>query len=296
MPFIGELSALLTAFLWSVSPFFFTNVILKVGSINLNIYRLALAEALLFLTIILFNIDYSISTQQIVLLSLSGVIGLVIGDSFLFASYKRMGPRLTVLIMSFNPAVAAILAFFILGEHLSFVNIIGMLTTMLGIAIVVQERDTGNSKLFKVTRKGVFFAGMAAIGQGFGLIPAKIAFELGEINSFLATFVRIAAAIACFIPYFLLKKSSIATLKSSIKDRKIVGMTLLGSIIGPYLGVTFSFIAIMHTKIGIASTLMATMPIMMLPLSYLVYKKKASLKSIVGAFIAVLGVSLLVFK
>ncbi|NLO20264.1 MAG: DMT family transporter [Ignavibacteria bacterium] len=274
MPFIGELSALLTAFFWSVSPFFFTNVILKVGSINLNIYRLALAEALLFLTIILFNIDYSISTQQIVLLSLSGVIGLVIGDSFLFASYKRMGPRLTVLIMSFNPAVAAILAFFILGELLSFVNIIGMLTTMLGIAIVVQERDTGNSKLFKVTRKGVFFAGMAAIGQGFGLIPAKIAFELGEINSFLATFVRIAAAIACFIPYFLLKKSSIATLKSSIKDRKIVGMTLLGSIIGPYLGVTFSFIAIMHTKIGIASTLMATMPIMMLPLSYLVYKKK----------------------
>lgn len=296
MPFIGELSALLTAFLWSVSPFFFTNVILKVGSINLNIYRLALAEALLFLTIILFNIDYSISTQQILLLSLSGVIGLVIGDSFLFASYKRMGPRLTVLIMSFNPAVAAILAFFILGELLSFVNIIGMLITMLGIAIVVQERDTGNSKLFKVTRKGVFFAGMAAIGQGFGLIPAKIAFELGEINSFLATFVRIAAAIACFIPYFLLKKSSIATLKSSIKDRKIVGMTLLGSIIGPYLGVTFSFIAIMHTKIGIASTLMATMPIMMLPLSYLVYKKKASLKSIVGAFIAVLGVSLLVFK
>lgn len=296
MHYIGELSALLTAALWSISPYFFTNVILKVGAINLNIYRLVVAGILLVLTIFILNIDYSITSQQVFLLSLSGFIGLVVGDTFLFASYREIGPRVTILIMSLNPAIAAILAFFMLDEVLSFLGIFGMLITLAGIALVVQERETGDNKLYKITRKGIFFGVMAAIGQGVGLIPAKMAFEYGEINSLVATFVRIAAASVFFIPYFFYKKSAIPILKTSVKDVKIVGMTLLGSIVGPYLGITFSFIAIMYTKVGIASTLMSTMPIMMLPLSHFIYKEKVSVKSIIGAVIAVVGVVVLIFR
>ncbi len=296
MHYIGELSALLTAALWSVSPYFFTNVILKVGAINLNIYRLVVAGILLMLTIFIFNIDYSITSEQIFLLSLSGFIGLVVGDTFLFAAYREIGPRVTILIMSLNPAIAAILAFFMLDEILSILGIVGMLITLAGIALVVQERETGDNKLYKITRKGVFFGVMAAVGQGVGLIPAKMAFEFGDINSLVATFVRIAASSICFIPYFFYNKSAIPIFKKSIKDVKIIGMTLLGSIVGPYLGITFSFIAIMYTKVGIASTLMSTMPIMMLPLSHFIYKEKVSVKSIIGALIAVAGVVVLILR
>jgi len=296
MQYIGEISALLTAALWSVSPYFFTNVILKVGAINLNIYRLVVAGILLMLTIFILNIDYSITSQQVFLLSLSGFIGLVVGDTFLFASYREIGPRVTILIMSLNPAVAAILAFFMLDEVISIIGIVGMLITLAGIALVVQERETGDNKLYKITRKGVFFGVMAAVGQGVGLIPAKMAFEYGDINSLVATFVRIAAASVFFIPYFFYNKSAIPILNTSVKDVKILGMTLLGSIVGPYLGITFSFIAIMYTKVGIASTLMSTMPIMMLPLSHFIYKEKVSVKSIIGALIAVAGVIVLILR
>ncbi len=296
MQYIGEISALLTAALWSVSPYFFTNVILKVGAINLNIYRLVVAGILLMLTIFILNIDYSITSEQVFLLSLSGFIGLVIGDTFLFASYREIGPRVTILIMSLNPAIAAILAFFMLDEILSILGIIGMMITLAGIALVVQERETGDNKLYKITRKGIFFGVMAAVGQGVGLIPAKMAFEYGDINSLVATFVRIAAASVFFIPYFFYNKSAIPILKTSVKDVKIIGMTLLGSIVGPYLGITFSFIAIMYTKVGIASTLMSTMPIMMLPLSHFIYKEKVSVKSIIGALIAVAGVVVLILR
>ncbi|HPI18902.1 MAG TPA: DMT family transporter [Candidatus Kapabacteria bacterium] len=296
MQYIGEISALLTAALWSVSPYFFTNVILKVGAINLNIYRLVVAGILLMLTIFILNIDYTITSQQVFLLSLSGFIGLVVGDTFLFAAYREIGPRVTILIMSLNPAIAAILAFFMLDEVISIIGIVGMLITLAGIALVVQERETGDNKLYKITRKGVFYGVMAAVGQGVGLIPAKMAFEFGDINSLVATFVRIAAASVFFIPYFFYNKSAIPILKTSVKDMKIMGMTLLGSIVGPYLGITFSFIAIMYTKIGIASTLMSTMPIMMLPLSHFIYKEKVSIKSIIGALIAVAGVVVLILR
>ncbi len=296
MQYIGEISALLTAALWSVSPYFFTNVILKVGAINLNIYRLVVAGILLMLTIFILNIDYSITSEQVFLLSLSGFIGLVIGDTFLFASYREIGPRVTILIMSLNPAIAAILAFFMLDEVISIIGIVGMLITLAGIALVVQERETGDNKLYKITRKGIFYGVMAAVGQGVGLIPAKMAFEYGDINSLVATFVRIAAASVFFIPYFFYNKSAIPILKTSVKDVKIMGMTLLGSIVGPYLGITFSFLAIMYTKVGIASTLMSTMPIMMLPLSHFIYKEKVSVKSIIGALIAVAGVVVLILR
>ena len=220
---------------------------------------MVVAGILLVLTIFILNIDYSITSQQVFLLSLSGFIGLVVGDTFLFASYREIGPRVTILIMSLNPAIAAILAFFMLDEVLSFLGIFGMLITLAGIALVVQERETGDNKLYKITRKGIFFGVMAAIGQGVGLIPAKMAFEYGEINSLVATFVRIAAASVFFIPYFFYKKSAIPILKTSVKDVKIVEH-FAGSIVGPYL-VTFSFIAIMYTKRNWSSTLMSTMPI-----------------------------------
>ena len=77
------------------------------------------------------------------------------------------------------------------------------------------------------------------------------------------------------------------------KDRKTLGLIAIGSVIGPYLGITLSFVAVIYTKVGIASTLMATIPIIMLPLSKIIYKEKLSWKAIAGAFVAVGGVAVL---
>ncbi|MDP2362709.1 MAG: DMT family transporter, partial [Ignavibacteria bacterium] len=82
-------------------------------------------------------------------------------------------------------------------------------------------------------------------------------------------------------------------LKVYLKDKKVFALVVLGSIIGPYLGITLSFIAVIYTHVGVAATLMSTSPIMILPLSMIFYKEKLSWKSIVGAIIAVGGISLL---
>jgi drug/metabolite transporter (DMT)-like permease len=73
-------------------------------------------------------------------------------------------------------------------------------------------------------------------------------------------------------------------------------MVLIGSVVGPYLGITFSLIAVANTKVGIASTIMATIPVVMLPMVKFIYKEKLSVKAILGAFLAVIGVAILFIK
>jgi drug/metabolite transporter (DMT)-like permease len=293
MPFIGEFSALAAALLWSFSSFLFTTASIRIGSVQLNISRMILAALLLIFTILAFNIDYDITFEQFYLLSISGFIGLVIGDTFLFRSFKEIGPRVSMLIMSSNPAIAAIMAYFILGEILSLWAILGIAITISGISLVILDKRARAENKFPITKIGVFFGLMGAAGQGVGLVFAKMAFIEGDIHSLVATFIRIAAAVVIMLPAGIAFKKYDNPFKLFYRDRKALGMVALGSIIGPYLGITFSFLAIIYVQIGIASTIMATTPIIMLPLSWIIYKEKLTSKAILGAIIAVAGVALL---
>jgi len=293
MPFIGELSALAAALLWSFSSFLFTTASIRIGSIQLNISRMILAALLLLITILAFNIDYDITFQQFYLLSISGFIGLVIGDTFLFKSFKEIGPRVSMLIMSSNPAIAAIMAYFVLSEVLSLWSILGIAITISGISLVILDKRARAENKFPITKMGVIYGLLGAAGQGIGLVFAKMAFVEGDVHSLVATFVRIAAAVIIMLPIAIIFKKYDNPFKLFANDKKALGMVALGSIIGPYLGITFSFLAIIYVQIGIASTIMATTPIIMLPLSWIIYKERLTARAIIGAIIAVFGVSLL---
>lgn len=292
MPYIGEIAALGGALLWSFSSFLFTEATIRLGVIQLNIDRLILAILLLLITIFAFGIGFSTTNTQLFYLCISGIIGLVLGDTFLLAAFKSIGPRITMLIMSFNPAVAAIFAYFVLHETLGFPIIFGMALTLAGITLVVMEKPKTKTK-FKVSTKGVIFAFLGALGQAFGLVYSKMAFLEGDINSLTASLYRMIAALLIIVPLGMMMKQYRNPIKIYIKDKKLFLLVTVGSIIGPYLGITLSFIAAINTKIGVASTLLATVPIMMLPLSHYFYKEKLSFRSIAGAIIAVLGVQLL---
>jgi drug/metabolite transporter (DMT)-like permease len=134
------------------------------------------------------------------------------------------------------------------------------------------------------------------LGQAGGLIFAKAAFNEGEINGFVATFFRSAASVIVLFPIVLLTHRYKNPIKVFSNDLKALNSTILGTILGPYLGVTFSLIAVEHTKVGIAATLMSTMPIIMLPISRYFYKEKLSWQAVIGAVLAVAGVSILFLK
>jgi len=292
MIFIGEIAALFAAVLWSVNAIVLSEALLRVGSFNVNIGRLFSASVFLLTTILLFSLPFDLFWQQYFYLILSGIIGLVIGDLGMLKAYQLIGARLGMLVMSFVPSISVILAFVFLDEVLTGFQILGITITSIGLAVVVLQKKDVNEK-FHFTPKGGIYALIAAFGQAVGLIFAKEAFNFAPMNEFVATFVRIIFSLVLLIilgRVLGVAKNPIRVFKN---DKTAFKLIIWGGILGPYLGITASLIAISNTNVGIASTLMATVPILMLPISKFYYKEKLSLFSIWGTIISVFGIGVI---
>jgi drug/metabolite transporter (DMT)-like permease len=296
MQFIGEFAALFTAALWSGSSMVFAAATARIGSIQVNISRLLMATIYLGIVILLFGLPVALSARQAGNLAVSGIVGLALGDSFLFKAYKEIGARVTMLIMSLAPAVTAVLGYLFLNETISLQAVLGMIITIVGIAIVVLERRTIAAGRPSWSFEGLALAVLAAGGQGVGLIFAKLAFREGEVNGFVATFIRILSSLVLLVPGLLMTGRWANPVRVFSRDRQALLLTAAGSVLGPFLGISFSLIAISHTDVAVAATLMATVPILMLPLVHIFHHEQLSWKSITGAFVSVLGVGLLFFR
>jgi drug/metabolite transporter (DMT)-like permease len=314
MPFAGEFAALFTALLWSVSSLLFAAAAIRVGWFTLNVSRLAMAAFFLSLLVLIVRPDFHISSRQLFLLAISGIIGLAIGDGFLFRAYEDVGARITMLIMSLAPAFAALLARIFLGETLNVWALAGMVITLAGIGLVIATRNNGDSVVDgaaagtatvrpaaapafskRNVTTGFFCATLASVGQAAGLTLSKLAFNEAAVNGFFAALVRIAASLAILLPIVLMKGRS-RVFAAYRQDRRALALTGAGAIFGPFLGISFSLISVTFTSVAISSTLMATVPIMMLPLVRVIYKETLSWRAIAGAVIAVAGVGLLFLR
>jgi len=293
MPFVGELAALLTAICWSIGPLAFAAAIRRVGAVQVNISRLGLASALLGATVALFGLPTDLTALQVGLLALSGLVGLVLGDSFLFQAFALIGARLSMLVMALAPAFATLLAYLVLGERLRPAGFVGMATTLLGVVLVVRERSLGASTPNVHRTLGLVLALLGALGQAANLIFAKQAFNLGPIDGFVAAFVRITASVLLLGPIMAVAGRYGNPWRVFAGERRALLLLLVGTLTGPYLGITLSLIAVKYAHVGVAATLMATVPVMMLPLVRYVEKERLSLQAKAGAVIAVGGVAIL---
>lgn len=296
MNYIGEIAALATAFCWSITSYAFTNASRRVGALQVNIDRMVLASIMLISVIGIFGISLSLTFNQISNLVISGVLGLVLGDSFLFKSFQLIGARLGIIIMAAVPVLSAILAYFFLSEVISLLGIFGMLLTIAGILIVVLERKNPEENKIAVSKIGIFYGFLGALGQASGLIFAKYAFQGGELNGFAASFIRLFSASILILPLAATFRRYKNPFSIYPKDSYSTKVILIGTVFGPVLGITGSLIAIEYAKVGIASTLMATMPIIMLPISRFYFKERIDWKAIVGAFVAVIGTAIIFLR
>ncbi|RLA38357.1 MAG: EamA family transporter [Gammaproteobacteria bacterium] len=290
---IGELSALLTAVFWAVTALSFEKASRAFGSFFVNVIRLIIANILLFTTIWLFNLDFVISSEQQSYLIFSGIVGLVIGDGFLFKAFQTIGAGISMIIMSLAPVFASILALWYLNEQLLPLDVVGITVTIAGIIIVVLEKNSNYVSRRTHLWLGISAALIGAIGQAVGLVLAKLAFQTGYINGFVATVYRIAAASVLMLPVFIFlyrKRKPLDMIKNNKPGFRYL---LVGGFFGPYLGITASLVAITYADVGVASTIMATVPIVILPISYFWFKEKITLRTFIGAVLAVVGVGIL---
>lgn len=290
----GEIAAFATAICWTITAVAFETAGKRVGSLSVNLIRLVMAFFLLsvftFFTRGMFLPLDATKTVWFWLI-LSGLVGFVLGDLFLFQAYVEVGSRISMLIMSTVPPITALLGFIILGERISIMNLLGMMITISGIAMVILVKNTGENKVeLSKPLRGLIYAFIGALGQALGLILSK--FGMGNYSPFAATQIRIIAGIVGFIIVVTLKHGW-GNLFSSIKDRKAMSVISIGATFGPFVGVSLSLLAIQHTTTGVASTIMSITPVLIIPAAILVFKESITRKELLGAFITVIGVSLL---
>lgn len=291
---IGEIAALGTAFCWTFTGISFEYAGKKVGSMAVNFLRLIIG--FIFISIFTyFTRGLLLPTDSTsfnwIWLGLSGLIGFFIGDMFLFQAYVEIGTRVAMLIMALSPPITALLGFIFLDELISPKGLLGMVVTIIGIAMVILSKDTGEKKI-KITHsvKGLTFAFLGAIGQSVGLILSKIG--MGTYNPFAATQIRIVSGFIGFLIVFIYKNKW-KELGVAFKDKKAMSGISIGSFFGPFLGVSLALISLQNTTAGISATITSIMPIIIIPFSIIFFKDKVKPKEILGTIISFVGVAIL---
>lgn len=293
MPYQGELAALLTAVFWTTTALAYESASNKVGPLVVNMIRLVMAFILLFTFTIFYRgipLSWDATPHAWLWLSVSGIIGFVFGDYCLFKSYTILNSRIAMLIMTLVPPITALIGYVFLNETMSLQHIAGMVLTLSGIAIAILNRANGERKVnLKYPIKGVLYAMGGAVGQAVGLIFSK--YGMRTYDAFAASHIRITAGMLGFalIVVALRKTGQVV---ETLKNKQVISSIALGSVFGPFLGVSLSLIAIKHTSTGIASTLMSIVPVLIIVPYILIYKQKISMREILGAVVSVLGVVL----
>ncbi|MBB6214033.1 drug/metabolite transporter (DMT)-like permease [Anaerosolibacter carboniphilus] len=291
----GEVASVITAVCWTITAVAFESAGRRIGSLSVNIIRLVIAFVLIGLYTSFSRgmfLPLDATREAWIWLTLSGMVGFVIGDLFLFQAYVEIGSRISMLIMATVPPITALTSFILMGETLTLMDLLGMFITIGGIALVILVRGTTEEKKVELSHpiKGLFYAFIGALGQAFGLILSK--YGMGDYNAFAATQIRIIAGIIGFAVVVTFAKSW-GKIYESFKDFTAMRNTTIGAFFGPFLGVSFSLLAVQYTTTGVASTIMSINRILIIPVSILVFKEKVSMKEIIGALITVAGVSLL---
>jgi len=289
----GEFAALATAVFWTITALAFESASRRIGSIAVNILRLVIG--LVFLTIFSFirrgvALPVDATAYNWIWLTLSGLVGFVFGDLFLFKSYMVIGSRFSMLIMTLVPPVTTFFSWIILGEHLRLIHFFGMMMTFSGIALAIFNRNVNGDRLsLKLSSTGILYALGGTVGQALGLVLSKVG--LKDYDPFSATQIRVIAGIAGFAALITVMKRW-GNIKAAVKDRTGMRTLTLGAFFGPFLGVSFSLIAVRFTEAGIAATIMALVPVFIIIPSILLYKEKVTIAEIAGAVISVGGVAL----
>ncbi len=308
MQHLGEIISLVVALSWTATAIFADIASHRLGALPLNLIRMGFS--IVFLSVLLVIVTGSpiplyADGATYFWLALSGLVGYVFGDMCLFSCYVLIGSKFGQILMTLAPPVAGIAGWLMLGEKLSWHSWLAMLVTLTGIAICILGRGGATHKLeIKLPWKGILLGIGAGIGQGVGLVLSKIGLEnyaaalpddvsrgVTFMMPFAGTLIR---AVTGFLGFFLILAimGKASQLRTAVNDRQGMKFAVLTTFFGPFLGVSLSLMAVQYANAGVASTLMALTPVLIIVPYSIINHQKISPKEILGAIITVTGAAL----
>jgi drug/metabolite transporter (DMT)-like permease len=294
-PGIGELAAFLTAVCWSFTAILFGYSGRLVGSRIVNRSRLLFALIILLISHrIIFGsfLPIGAGPERWGWLALSSLLGLVIGDAALFQAYVLIGPRLGTLMMSLVPIMSTIFGWLLFRETVSPVELTGILMAVGGVSWVVTEGRVRSPHEARVFRQGLMLGFVGAFGQAANLLTAKYGL-VGGFPAVSATVIRILVATVVMWTIAIYGRQVRPTI-AAWGNRPAMAAMLGGAVVGPVIGISLSMVAIQYARIGIAATLMALPPVLLIPIEFVLFGHRVSGRGVFGTLLAFTGVALIV--
>ena len=303
-PYYGEIMAILAAVIFSWTSVFFTTAGRRLGVTTVNLLRLpsgALCLALSHLVLTGRIWPEGMLWDQQMWIGLSGIVGLAIGDSALFQSFTTIGPRRSMAVMALAPVFTVILAWSMLGEQLGLWALTGIAVVIGGVVLASIGKAEGQGTFGTIAPRtlkiGLLLALVASAGQGLGSAFAKMGMSgVGTgVDPLGATLVRMVwAAVAYWV--IILPRQNLRDMVVKLQDRRGVGALIVAILMGPFISVWISLVAIKNTEAGIAQVLLGMVPIFVILPAWIVYRDKPSMRSILGIVVAIGGGALLFLR
>ena len=292
---LGEMAAVATAVLWTLSTLAWTSAGKHVGAMSVSVLRLGMAIAMLAAyggIVRGLPLPTDADGRTWLLLGISGVLGFLVADLCLFKAFLMIGPRLSLLVLSLSPPMAAMTSWVFLSEGLSARQWTAMAVTLGGILWVVLEQPNGQ-RLPHEKRQlglGVLLAVVAAAGQAGGLVLSHKG--IGNYDAAAATMIRILGAVPCYV-VLLTVLGRWRHLATAARHGRAMVILAFGTVVGPFVGVILCMVALRHCHPGIVATIIGTTPVLILPFTIFVYHERVSPRAACGAVVSVAGVAML---
>ena len=292
--FIAECSALAAALCWSFGGLLSTTPTRAVGAVRFNRIRLSIVSAILLSITLISGGWRSLEMHSLLVLTLSAIIGIFIGDTLLYAALQRLGPRRTGILFTTNAPITVILGYFLLQERLSVNAGIGCLLIMAGVLLAVFCGTRTNQKhaFEKVQGSlvlGLLLGFLSALCQSISVLIVRPIMAAG-VDAVAASALRVGTAALLLNLVFLVRPGWDDRQPVPLTG-KLLGQTAMSGIVGMALGMTFVLFALAHGPAGLVSTLSATSPILILPVLWIATQERPASGAWVGAFLAVIGVA-----
>lgn len=305
---LGYLLAFLAMLASSLSNFPFTDAARKWGSVALNHYRLVIAFIVLtLLTMVIDGIGigelFSGPTlTQYIFIGLSGILGLAVGDYFGFHAMSILGVRLSSIFNTIAPVATLLFGLLLLGEGMSLIGLTGMAISIGGMIWFLTsgaKEDRPPESKHGSMGKGILFGILAGLCQGFHIVIAKKGFLDGgyHITPLHATWIRIFIAMVTYYAFTIARGRLHKDVIIIVREGKdIITKVTLATVWGLVLSIVLAMWSITLCKVAVAQTILSLIPIILVPLTFLVYKEKMAAKSMIAAAVSVAGVMVLIWR
>jgi drug/metabolite transporter (DMT)-like permease len=289
--YIAECSALAAALCWSFGGLLATGPTRTLGAMTFNRLRILIVFMMMAVSVLITGGWRTLAGHSCLVLMVSAIVGIYIGDTAFYEALKRIGPRRTGILFATNAPITAVMGYFSLRERLPANTTLGCVLIMIGVLLAVffgmsAAQKHAFEKIQGSLGTGVALGFFAACCQAVSVIIVRPVMAVG-IDPLAASTLRVGtAALALTLTQFLQMGRPAAAVTMG---PRLLGQVALSGTVGMALGMTFLLMALAHGQAGLVSTLSATSPILILPVLWIATRERPAPGAWVGAFLAVAG-------